>query len=387
VRTNDPLPAHGERVPQAGEGPSGCDGTPPSSACGTFSPDERGRRELLAAARGERVLVDGDALVREAAAEGMLGLLGRAAANPHRELQMKAAAVEAHGVFMLAELTRISAAFEKTGVPLLAFKGPVLSQQLYGHPGLRSFSDLDVIVAPRDAGEAEALLQTLGYRSTISGAERQTNRRYAGEEHFTNEANGVLVDFHTLFSNQQFPVRLSFDDVWSRRVNVLGVPAFGDADLVVLTCSHAAKHLWHKLEYLAQIAALARKSIDWDEVDRIAIDARAARQVGLSFLLARDILGIAVPELRCIEAAKPYLETARTLVGTAHDATGRDHFLLLDRRRDAIRSIALSVFIPTHDDWQSPLPWLYRPLRLFRKLLRRGAPGSRDARAGTSPDY
>lgn len=342
---------------------------------------------LAAAARGERVLVEGGALVREAAAEGMLGLLARAAANPHRELQMKGAAVEAHGAFMTAELVRISAAFEKAGIPLLAFKGPVLSQQLYGHPGLRSFSDLDVIVSPRDADASEALLRTLGYRDTISGAERRTNRRFAGEEHFTNDANGVLVDFHTLFSNQQFPVRLSFDDVWARRTTVLGVPAFGDADLVVLTCSHAAKHLWHKLEYLAQIAALARKEIDWSEVDRIACEARTVRQVGLSFLLARDILGITVPELQCIEAARPYADAARSLVGKAHDATGRDHFLLLDRRRDAIRSIALSVFVPTHEDWQSPLPWLYRPLRLLRTLPRRGARGSRDARAGTSPDY
>jgi Uncharacterised nucleotidyltransferase len=324
---------------------------------------------LAAAARGERVLVEGGALVREAAAEGMLGLLARAAANPHRELQMKGAAVEAHGAFMAAELTRISAAFETAGIPLLAFKGPVLSQQLYGHPGLRSFSDLDVIVSPRNADASDALLRTLGYRGTIGGAERRTNRRFAGEEHFTNDANGVLVDFHTLFSNRQFPVRLSFDDVWARHTTVLGVPAFGDADLVVLTCSHAAKHLWHKAEYLAQLAALARRSIDWDEVDRIAIDARAARQVGLSFLLAHDVLGIALPESRCVEAARPYVNAVRPLVGKAHDATGRDHFLLLDRRRDAIRSIVLSVFVPTHEDWQSALPWLYRPLRL---LMERG---------------
>jgi len=328
---------------------------------------------LLAAARGERVHVDGDDIVRAAAAEGLLGLLARAATNPHRDLQMKAAAVEANGVFMTAELARIAAAFESAHLPLLAFKGPVLSQQLYGHPGLRSFSDLDVIVPPRTAEDAEALLRTLGYRDVepLSDSERTTNRRFIGETLFTNDQNGILLDFHTFFSNEQFPVRLSFDDVWARRANVLGVPAFGDADLVILTCSHAAKHLWHRLEFFAQITALARMRIDWSEVDRLAFEARLARQVGFSFLLARDLVGVEPPPVeRCLAVAMPLLERVKAIVGRAHDATGRDHFLLFDRRRDALRSLALSLFIPTRDDWrQSPLPWLYRPLRL---LMERG---------------
>src|SRR6266576_6247419 len=162
------------------------------------------RHLLLAAARGERVHVEGEELVRAAASEGLLGLLARAATNPHRELQIKGAAIEAHGAFMSAELARIAAGFEWAGLPLLAFKGPVLSQQLYGDPGLRSFSDLDVIVAPRDADAAEALLRGLGYREhePLGEPERKTNRRFAGELLFTNDGNGVLLDFHTRFANQ-----------------------------------------------------------------------------------------------------------------------------------------------------------------------------------------
>src|SRR5213075_1725280 len=121
----------------------------------------------------------------------------------------------------------------------------------------------------------------------MSGRERMTNRRFAGELLFTNDGNGVLLDFHTLFANRQFPVQLVFDDVWQRRAEVAGVPAFGDVDLVIFTCNHAAKHLWHKLEYLAQIAALARMPIDWSEVEKRARAARVWRQVALSFALAR----------------------------------------------------------------------------------------------------
>jgi hypothetical protein len=339
---------------------------------------------LCAAARGERVHVEGEELVRAAASEGLLGLLARAATNPHRDLQIKGAAIEAHGAFMSAELARIAAAFEWAGLPLLAFKGPVLSQQLYGDPGLRSFSDLDVIAAPRDADAAEALLRGLGYRELepLGESERKTNRRFAGEVLFMNDSNGVLLDFHTHFANQQFPVRLSFDEVWNRRaavaIGAMRIPSFGESDLVVLTCNHAAKHLWHKLEFFAQIAALARKTIDWNEVDRMAVDARAARQVGLSFLLARDLLGVEPPPVaRCLALALPYLERVKRIVGRAHDATGSDLFLLLDRRFDALRAIALSVFVPTHADWQrssqpAALQWILRPARLLLRRFRHG---------------
>jgi len=332
---------------------------------------------LVAVARGERVQIEGDDLVRAAAAEGMLGLLGRAAINPHLDLQMKAAAIEANGIFMTAELGRIFTAFRAANIPLLAFKGPVLSQQLYGHPGLRSFSDLDVVTSPRDADAAEALLRTIGYRELepLGIPERRINRRFAGELLFTNDGNGILLDFNTLFSNRQFPIHLPFQDVWERRTEVaIGehrIASFGNSDLVILTCSHASKHLWHKLEYVAQIAALARMRIDWNEVDRLAIEARVARQVGLSFLIARDLLGIEpAPVARCLASATPLLGRAKKLVGKAQDATGRDHFVLLDRKRDAIGSIAQSIFIPTHEDWHSSrMPWLFRPFRLLRRFL------------------
>ncbi len=334
---------------------------------------------LFAVARGEHVPVEGSDLIAEAAAEGMLGLVARAATNPNRELQMKAAAIEAHAVAMNAELTRIARTFQERSLRLLAFKGAVLSHQLYGAAGLRSFSDLDVLVSPDDADAAEELLKVLGYRELepLGKAERAINRRFAGEFLFLNDRNGVLVDLHTKFSNEQFPLRLDFEQVWSRRSEVEGIPTLGPSDLVVVTCSHAAKHLWHRLEFFAQIAALTRLGIEWDEVDRIAVESRAARQLGLSFLLAQERLGVEVPPIpHCLARALPELARATRLVAARHDATGRDLFTLLDRRRDALRSFALAIFVPTHTDWHgSSLPafaqWLLRP---FRLMLRRLSP-------------
>ena len=49
------------------------------------------------------------------------------------------------------ELLEVLSVLEKSGVGALAFKGPVLAQQLYGDLSLREFLDLDILVAPTHA--------------------------------------------------------------------------------------------------------------------------------------------------------------------------------------------------------------------------------------------
>jgi hypothetical protein len=353
------------------------------------------RETLLAVARGEQVRADVPRLIEAAALEGMLGLLARAATTPDRRLAIQAVTIEQRALGMLEELARVTAAFTAAGVRVLTLKGPVLSQQLYGATGVRASSDLDLLVGPDDAAAGEAILRALGYREaeTLSAAQRRTHRRFGGASLFSPETGGIPIDLHWTFSNEQFPLRLAFDDAWKRRAEVrigdaafatLGDAAFvalGDADLVAATCSHAAKHLWHRLEFLAQIAALAQRDCDWDLAERVAIEAGVAKQVGFSFLLVRDLLAVPPPPLpRCLALAAPRFAEVKRLAETSlfrgaerrKDATARDLLLLLDRRRDALRSLLLAVFVPTHSDWQRGrgpawFSWLSRPLRLLSR--------------------
>jgi hypothetical protein len=337
---------------------------------------------LRAAARGERVHGPIDAAtIDDAGAARMIGLLARAADDPPRELQLQAVALEARALSLAAELRRIVDAFRAADIPLLALKGPVASQQLYGDPGLRVFVDLDVIVDTPDALRGEALLASLGYRDSdpMTPPQRATTRRFHNGTALVNRDRAVVIDYHWRFGHMQFPLALPFADAWHRRTEVLGIPTLGTTDLAVFTCSHAAKHFWTPLETLAQIAALTRIGVDWEEVDRVAVSARAARQVGLSFLVARDAIGSELPPLpRCLAASEPVFGRLQERLKRPHDvdARGRDLFTILDRRRDAVAATLASVFVPTHADWSAAkmpdaLYWVARPFRLAAARLRR----------------
>lgn len=340
---------------------------------------------LLAAARGERVTGPVDAATIAAAAkERMSGLLAHAVDDPPRELLLQAVAIEARASSMVAELARIVEAFRAADLPLLALKGPVVSQQLYGHPGLRVFGDLDLLVDPRQLRSSESLLARLGYRDEVpmTPSQRATKHRFHNGTPLVNDERRTTVDLHWRLGHVQFPLALSFPDVWRRRaelvVNDSVIPVLAPTYLAIYTCSHAAKHLWWTLESLAQIAALTRlATIDWEEVDRVAVASRAARQVGLSFLLAHHVIGSNLPPLpQCLALSRPQFTSMQERLARTveRDAGGRDLLFLLDRKRDALAATLAATFVPTHADWEAvKLPgllyWIARPLRLVAKRL------------------
>src|SRR5208337_3254764 len=69
-----------------------------------------------------------------------------------------------HSLWFSAELARILQHFERRELRALPYKGPVLAQSAYGDLGLRSFSDLDFLIAPADFERAKQALAEIGYR-------------------------------------------------------------------------------------------------------------------------------------------------------------------------------------------------------------------------------
>src|SRR5208282_5338116 len=66
-------------------------------------------------------------------------------------------------LWFTAELVRIMQHFERRQLRAVPYKGPVLAQALYRDLGLRSFSDLDFLISPRDFERAKQALAEVGY--------------------------------------------------------------------------------------------------------------------------------------------------------------------------------------------------------------------------------
>src|SRR5271166_6866436 len=67
-------------------------------------------------------------------------------------------------LWFTSELARIMQHFEHRQLRAVPYKGPVLSQSIYGDPGRRSFSDLDFLISAADFARAKRALAKIGYR-------------------------------------------------------------------------------------------------------------------------------------------------------------------------------------------------------------------------------
>lgn len=197
------------------------------------------------------------------------------------------------------------------GLPWALLKGAVLAEHAHPVPGIRSYADLDVLVAPSALRAAIGRLTGAGWMLRDDAA---SLAELPGELHLTSP-RGQLLDLHwslvrTAEQRAAFPIdteALLRDVVpvplgpsgssgpegpWPRRL----VPSLGGADLLVHVCLHAALAGADRLLLLLDADQVVRNlAPDWDEV--LSRAGRARADVALAAVLApaRRLLGTPVP--------------------------------------------------------------------------------------------
>ena len=312
-----------------------------------------------------------------------------------------------------AELRRLIGAMAEEGVRAVAYKGPALAVRAYGHLALRTYSDLDLLVAPEDVLAAGRVLERGGYVPThrFSPAQDAVFRRTDGDYPYHHPHTAALVELHCHVSSARFCVPLPTAELIARaRPLAIGggeVPAPADDDLFLALCLHGAKHRWSRLEWLAAAAALAlRAGLDFDAVLGRASGIGAGRTVLLALLLMRDALGIILPpsidQAIAPDPALPALAAEARALWFADASThapthSRTHapdderddtaanlrfnYRLRQGAADRARYAARWLFTPSPEDWAwarlpDALSPLYRVLRPLRLAARYG-PGRR----------
>lgn len=296
-----------------------------------------------------------------------------------------------------AELARILQHFERRQVRALPYKGPVLAQSAYGDLGLRSFSDLDFLIAPADFERAKQALAEIGYRPSadLTASVERFFLRTGYERSFDSAAGKYLVELQWALLPHFYGVDVRVEDLLARAgKTVVGgceVPCLSLEDSVLVLCLHAAKHLWTRLNWLVDIAETLRtETIDYSLVFSRARALGIARILGVSFWLVKNVLHADLPkpaeEMIAADSRVPALgrEFAERLArGANYGFESTEYFRLIlklrERRGDRWRYLWRLVWTPGAGEIATvrlpealfPLYRLVRIGRLMRKLLLR----------------
>ena len=316
-------------------------------------------------------------------------------ANVEQSLRSGFEANLRRNLWFASEAIRILQHFDEKEVRAVPYKGPVLAESVYGDLALRRFSDLDFLIAPLDFSRAKQALGELGYQPSVSltpAGERMVLQT-GYELSFDSAAGKYLVEVQWGLLPHFYAVDLRAHDLLARsRHAVLGgreVPSLSPEDLLLVLCLHSAKHLWMRLIWICDIAETMRsQALDYGVVLSRARDLGIVRILGVSFWLARHVLGSAIPQpAEDLVAADPKVEiigeqfAGRLARSATYDFESTEYFRLVlglrERRRDRLRYLWRLVWTPGPGEVAavplpkplSPLYRVVRILRLLRKLI------------------
>jgi hypothetical protein len=234
--------------------------------------------------------LDWDVVLMLAAAHGVRPALLRnlvpfMPAGPLDRLQSECAALSAHNLFLAGELVRVMPALVNAGLPVVAFKGPVLAQQLYGDVSLREFSDLDLQVPRHRIWEAVERLRQHGYDCEPGPVGRVSQAFIDSEcELMMTHPAGHTIDLHWTFSAsfyRPFPID---SPSAPHTLNLFGVQinTLSPVDSALFAIGHFYRHGCWSVKGVADTAAVLGRLTagEWHETLEAAT-ARLCRRMAL----------------------------------------------------------------------------------------------------------
>jgi hypothetical protein len=176
------------------------------------------------------------------------------------------------------ELASLLTGFQSDAIRILPLKGPLLAQELFGDPTARLSKDLDLLAHPEDLGRAAERLSAQGYLSTDGYPDfspRQRQAFFSQYHHFGfwHPQRAIRIELHWRWFDNPLYFSLPLEDsLFRSRQSVMGgvvMPTLGPKETLLYLCAHGARHLWHRLSWIRDIAAILASPepvLDWPKM-------------------------------------------------------------------------------------------------------------------------
>ena len=292
------------------------------------------------------------------------------------------------------EAIRLRSLLAAAGIEPLFLKGSTLAVLAYGAIDRRQFSDIDLLVDPADARRAATVLETAGYRIPGGAHEDLSDRvaralPLAKDLEIRHPGNRQIVELHWRMTDtpHERPARDAVQ--WVELAPGAAVATLATEALFAYVCSHGAAHLWARLRWLADVAALlAREPDGGDRLWHAAVARRQTRAAASAILLARRFFDTPPPPAfrapvslrlmllvalsrRTIEAGGGTAELARSRWRGWAEMSGK---LLVASSASDLRGWIMRLLFSASDEDGTDRPrfwFVLYPLRRIPKLLRR----------------
>jgi hypothetical protein len=169
---------------------------------------------------------------------------------------------------MSAVLLRVLDLLAEQGIVALPFKGPLLTELVFGDTALRQIADLDLLLPEGEVAGARQVLLGAGFNDGDTGPLNWRLTRADCELGLVHSDSGVLVELHwrtgPRFARASFAAEALLLRAQSAPLLGRSVKSLCHEDVFFVMCTHGCTHEWERLEGLATLAAFVRQKRDWE---------------------------------------------------------------------------------------------------------------------------
>lgn len=273
------------------------------------------------------------------------------------------------------------------GPSALPYKGPLLSEYLYGNLGLRPAVDIDIIVPRGSASHAIGVLLAQAFLMDPPLNEAQIAAAVRWGSEMTVTKPNVALDLHWAIAPGGFGLKVDLAGIVARASHrtIVGSAVLWPSaeDQLILLAVHAAKHLWRKLLWMADVSELLERerSLDFEVVLKRSREWGCERMVLITLLMGQRLFGAAVPESvrQMAENSAPVSQIAAKSIAAMLSLTDLTlsrarHFSMLLMREQMGQKLRYAWSLAFEPQWgdliSTPLPawagWAYPFVRMFR---------------------
>lgn len=219
----------------------------------------------------------------------------------------------------VARTVTVTRLLAEAGVETIVLKGPLLARQLYGDLAARVSGDVDLLVPESQLLRAARTLAEAGYlhHTPISAEALRRLRKSEHDIAFAHPEDQILVELHADIAQPHYGYRVDLGCWWGERRQTM----VGEADLRVLSpehayllsALHAAKHRWHRLDLVSDLAAYARLALNRAQIREEASRAWLLRLIETGEAMVAAVFGGTPPDSGLVAEAMSQMTEAEEL--------------------------------------------------------------------------
>lgn len=237
------------------------------------------------------------------------------------------------------QVAHLLAAASARDIPVMVLRGTRLAEQLYGDPGERMYTDIDLLVRRAQLDQVKSLARELGFHRASGSLSDTFFERNHYHLLYVSRTTGIPLEVHWAMAPPFSIQRIDYEDLFrrARPTRIAGVPGLmpSPEDDLILQAVHLSKHA-SSLQGLSgpQLTALCVKEslllwmidldrflalhpqLDWDAIAKRSRSWEVAGPVLAALNTVAEVLGTSIPRppRRALERAA-YSGTLEHMVG------------------------------------------------------------------------